>query len=247
MDDRVGDVLAQRAALRGGAGAAVVLSLLLHGGLSALMAWAALHAAQTLTPRTLQIRLSPAAAARVSEVTPAAPAAKPAAPPAPPKAQLERPIVEPPKKPLPPPEKNTVPLSPFGKSTKKGSENAAPNVPPPPPAAVPGLTTGAAVPVGGAGVTGLEGGDFPYTLYIDRMKTLIGGRWYRPQLAAGPTTTIHFTIERDGAIRDAAIETASGNGTFDRAALRAVLESSPLPPLPFGYTGTYLGVHLTFR
>ena len=39
----------------------------------------------------------------------------------------------------------------------------------------------------------------------------------------------------------------SGNGTFDRAALRAVMEASPLPPLPFAYNGTFLGVHLTFK
>jgi TonB family protein len=58
---------------------------------------------------------------------------------------------------------------------------------------------------------------------------------------------VYFAIDRDGTIRDAKIETPSGDGTFDRAALRAVLESSPLPPLPFGYAGTYLGVHLTFR
>ncbi|PYQ53934.1 MAG: hypothetical protein DMF59_00450 [Acidobacteria bacterium] len=48
-------------------------------------------------------------------------------------------------------------------------------------------------------------------------------------------------------IRDAKVEDVSGNGLYDRAALRAVLEASPLPPLPFGYSGTYLGVHLKFR
>jgi TonB family protein len=92
----------------------------------------------------------------------------------------------------------------------------------------------------------LEGGDFPYTIYIERMKTLIGSRWLRPQVGVG-AVVVYFAIDRDGTIRDAKIETPSGDGTFDRAALRAVLESSPLPPLPFGYAGTYLGVHLTFR
>ena len=58
---------------------------------------------------------------------------------------------------------------------------------------------------------------------------------------------MHFVIERDGRIHDAAVEAESGNGTFDRAALRAVLEASPLPPLPFGYSGAYLGVRLIFR
>ena len=95
-------------------------------------------------------------------------------------------------------------------------------------------------------MTGIEG-DFPYTIYIDRMKTLIGQRWLRPQVSGGIVATVSFVIDRDGTIRDAKNEIPSGNGTFDRAALRAVLEASPLPPLPFGYNGTYLGVHLKFR
>jgi outer membrane biosynthesis protein TonB len=32
----------------------------------------------------------------------------------------------------------------------------------------------------------------------------------------------------------------------DRAALRAVVSSSPLPPLPTEYGGSQLGVHLKF-
>jgi outer membrane biosynthesis protein TonB len=48
-------------------------------------------------------------------------------------------------------------------------------------------------------------------------------------------------------VHDPVTESASGNGLFDRAALRAVIESSPLPPLPFGYSGTYINVHLTFK
>src|SRR6266542_396609 len=242
MDDRVGDVLAQRVALNGGAGAGIAVSLLLHGGLSALAIWAALHHTEVQTPRTIEIRLAPVA--RVS--APATPAVKRSET----VAKMEKPappVVET-KKPIAPPEKNTVPLSPFGKSNKKGSETAAPSVAAPPPApAAPGITTGAAVPVGGSGVIGLEGGDFPYTIYIDRMKILIGTHWFRPQVGAGPTATVHFVIERDGRIHDATIATESGNGTFDRAALRAVLESSPLPPLPFGYSGAYLGVRLIFR
>jgi TonB family protein len=243
MQDRVGDVLAQRVALNHGAAAGIAVSLLLHGGLTALALWAALHHTEAPVPGAIQIRLAPAA--RASEPAPVV--AKPKAPPA--KMEVPAPVVE--TKPVPPPpkvEKNTVPLSPFGKSTKKGSEHAAPSVATPPAApATPGLTTGAAVPIGGAGVTGLEGGDFPYTIYIDRMKTLIGSHWYRPQVGGGTTTTVHFVIDRDGSIRDAKVESESGNGTFDRAALRAVLEASPLPPLPFGYSGAYLGVHLTFR
>jgi TonB family protein len=105
---------------------------------------------------------------------------------------------------------------------------------------------GVEIPTGSTGVTGIEG-DFPYTIYIDRMKNLIGQHWLRPQSGNGINTTVSFVIDRDGTIRDARNEIPSGDGTFDRAALRAVLEASPLPPLPFAYNGTYVGVRLTFR
>jgi protein TonB len=165
-----------------------------------------------------------------------------------PKPKPPEPRIEPPKpkpedvkpaiaKPVP----NAVPLSPFGKSTKKGAEN--PVVQPP---AGTSAQAGVPVPQGGSGVTGLEGGDFPYPIYIERMHTLVGLKWLRGD-ARDVTTVIYFIIDRDGTIRDAKVETPSMNPTFDRAALRAVLESSPLPPLPFGYGGTFLGVHLTFR
>src|SRR5947199_10308844 len=75
MDDRVGDVLAQRVALNGGAGAGIALSLLLHGGLSALAIWAALHHSDVQTPRAIEIRLAPVARAS-APAAPAPPAVK---------------------------------------------------------------------------------------------------------------------------------------------------------------------------
>jgi len=102
------------------------------------------------------------------------------------------------------------------------------------------------VPVGGSGITALEGGDFPYTLYLESMQRRIGTFWYRPPVN-GATTIIYYRIQRDGTITDAKIVTPSGNSTFDRAALSAVRSASPLNPLPFAYSGTFLGVHLTFR
>lgn len=232
MQDRVADVLAERAALDTGAATGVIVSLLLHGSIAAAAIYAAFHQMPMKPAQTLSIRF-----ARMPQPV------VPAAPPKPVTPRIEEPKPEPvtpPKSTAPPPEKKTVPISPFGKSTKKGSENPevkpAPSTPVPPEPAV-----------GETGITALEGEPFPYTLYIDRMKTLIGTHWLRPQISGEPKTIIHFTIQRDGTIRDATTELSSGNGTFDRAALRAVLEASPLPPLPFGYSGTYLGVHLTFR
>lgn len=248
MRDRVADVLDQRAALDRGAGTAIATSVLLHGGLTALAIWSAMHAVAPEPVTMVNIRLAPMTQPA------AAPARRPAAKPAPtpkieePKLTEPKPeLVQPPTK---PPETNTVPLSPFGRSTKKGSE--APAVQPPkaaPPAApAAGTTPGPEIPTGGTGVTGIEGGDFPYTIYITGMQRKIGTSWFRPQSAGtGTATVVYFRILRDGRVTDARIETSSGNPTFDRAALSAVQSSNPFNSLPYGYEGSYLGIRLTFK
>jgi protein TonB len=244
VEDRVAEVLAQRAAVDAGPAGGIVLSILLHGGITALAVYGALHAKPPQMANMLTIRFAPMTPAN------AAPAAKPVAP----VIHEPVPVVETPKPvtATAPPAKNTAPPSPFGKSTKKASEIPLP-VPVPAPASTTAAATAAAttsapdIAAGSSGVTALEGGDFPYTMYLTNMNRLIGMRWFRPQVAGDLSTKIAFTINRDGRITDARIETPSGNGTADRAALRAVLESSPLPPLPFAYNGTYLGVHLIFK
>jgi TonB family protein len=251
MDDRVGDLLAERARLGGSAATGIAVSLLLHGSIAAAVVYAAMHAtAPQELSSTLNIRFASAPEAVSRQPAVVAPPAVPHSPSPPKKLTIPEPIAEPVKATVKVQPK-TAPFSPFGKSSRKGSETPpspapTPHTAPPIPNAKPGIVGGTDIPVGASGVTGIEG-DFPYTIYIDRMKVLIGNHWLRPQTAGGPVTTVSFTIERDGRIRDAKNEITSGDGTFDRAALRAVLEASPLPPLPFGYNGTYLGVHLTFR
>jgi len=248
MDDRIGDLLAERTRLGGNAAGGLAFSMLLHGALGAGILYAAMHAAAPQEVSTLSIKFVPAGVgSRVSGVVAEKLVTPPEAPPPPKKLTIPEPVAEPPKAVVATSEPRTVPFSTFGKSPKKGSETPpTPHAPPPTPPAKPGVVGDIDIPIGSAGVTGIEG-DFPYTIYIDRMKTLIGQRWLRPQAGTGITTTVSFVIDRDGTIRDAKNEIPSGNGTFDRAALRAVLEASPLPPLPFGYNGTFLGVHLTFR
>ena len=249
MRDGVADVLAQRVALDRGAGLGVVLSLLLHGGLIALAVYAATHASAPQAAQMVSIEF--AKMPGLPAVTQKKTAPKPVEAPKieEPKPKPEPKITEPKPAVTTTPakvEKNTVPLSPFGRSTKKGSETPPVAKPAPAPTVAP-VTTTADVPIGGSGVTGLEGGDFPYTLYIQGMHRRIGSNWFRPTVPPGTATVIYFRIQRDGTISEARVETPSGNGTFDRAALSAVRSSSPLNPLPFAYNGTYLGVHQTFR
>src|SRR4051812_43399655 len=244
MEDRIGDLLAERARLGRNAVGGIAVAVFLHSVLAAGIVYSAMHAAAPQEVSTLNIKF----VAPTASVAPPAVTSQPVAPSAPKKVAIAEPVAEPPK-PVAKPEPKTVPLSNFGRSTKKGSETPPAPTPhsPPPTPQKPGVVGGIDIPIGSAGVTGIEG-DFPYTIYIERMKTLIGQRWLRlPQGITGVTTTVSFVIDRDGTVRDAKNEIPSGNGTFDRAALRAVLEASPLPPLPFGYNGTFLGVHLTFR
>jgi periplasmic protein TonB len=245
MRDRVADVLAQRATLDRNPAIGVAISVILHAALAAGMIYAATHAEAPVAANVVSIQFAQMPAMEQT----ARPVARPAAPP---KIEEPKPVLEEPKpvveqKPpeAKPPEKNTVPMSPFGQSTKKGSETLAPPAPSSQQPAT--ATAGPPVAVGASGVTGLEGGDFPYALYIQGMHRKIGSNWFRPQVSAGATVIVYFRILRDGTITDAKVHTASGNGTFDRAALSAVRSASPLNPLPFAYSGTYLGVHLTFR
>jgi TonB family protein len=242
MQDRVADVLAQRAALDRGAGAGVALSVLLHGGLAALVIYTALHAPPPKPATMVNIHFAKLPAMTKAQAQPVAKAAPRSVP----KLAEPKPIIAEPKPSATPPqkpEKNTVPLSPFGQSTKKGSERPAVDTPPPAAEGRPAPD----IAVGASGITGLEGGDFPYTLYLEGMQRKIGGSWFRPTVAPGTAVIIYYRIQRDGKITDAAIHTPSGNGTFDRAALSAVRSASPLNPLPFAYAGSYLGVHLTFK
>ena len=244
MQDRVAEVLAQRARLDRGAGIGVVLSILLHVALIGSAVYVAFHAPppQAATMVSIQFAKMPATAPAQRARQERRAEARPT-----PKIEEPKPVVE--KKPEKPPEKNTVPLSPFGQSTKKGSETPAvtPPAPTPPPTANRQPPTAPDIAIGGSGVTGVEGGNFPHALYLDRMHKLIGNKWIRPTVNDGTQVVIFFRIQRDGTVAEARITTPSGNPTFDRAALSAVRSASPLPPLPYAYSGKELGIFLTFR
>ena len=234
MQDAVADVLLERRALLPRRSRSVVVSLILHG-LVALTLLIGSRRQPALPERTsvLNIRLAP------QPLTATRPVAKPAPPPAEkPKPEEPRVVEKAPKKPV---EKAL-----FGKSPEKPVPSPKSPVPSPPARAVPGPVTRDPRRAT-TGVAGLEGGDFPFPVYIERMLTLIGRNWTRPQLQSEITAQVFFVIERDGRIRDVKLEDPSGNSVFDRAAVRAVMESSPLPPLPFAYADTFLGVHLTFH
>lgn len=253
MRDAVADVLVQRRELARREPSGLLPSLLFHAGLVALFVFVSRPRPVELPPQVLTVRLAPAAqGAKSRNATVAAPRVEPEVTEKP----ESKPKAEEPKK-APPALKDQETL--FGQAAKpKGRQEKTPAeapVPAPKPVDTPGASfaeggqggVGLMPGIGAAGVTGLEGGNFPYNFYLERMVTLIGDNWIRPQTGADITTVVYFQIHRDGTIREAEIKKSSGSGVFDRAALRAVIESSPLPRLPAGYSGSYLGVHLTFH
>jgi len=195
-----------------------------------LVALFAVFPAQARMPQTLDVHLLSATATP----QPAAPA--PAPEPDTPSAQLtpektpNRPTDEVVKIPK---TKNTTPPKP----KTKEMEN----------------TTGQAS-VGAAGLSaevGVDDANFEFTYYLIALRNKIGQNWTAPAgvTASGqpPRAVVYFHIGRDGKVSDARVEESSGIAFFDQSALRAVLVSDPVPPLPLGYTNPTLGVHFAFE
>ena len=98
----------------------------------------------------------------------------------------------------------------------------------------------------GVGPNSVIGQRFGY--YVDLMRSQIARNWSTAGLANdSKQVTITFTILKDGTVRDAKVGRPSGNYNLDTAALRAVLNSSPLPALPPGYEKDSAPVELTFQ
>ena len=94
-------------------------------------------------------------------------------------------------------------------------------------------------------------GDFRFAFYLAAIRNKIGAQWVPPPGidATGRRirATVYFRIHRDGQISVASVETPSGYSFFDQTTMRALLAATPLPPLPAGFTDTYLGVHFGFE
>ncbi|OGV98028.1 MAG: hypothetical protein A3I04_03525 [Nitrospinae bacterium RIFCSPLOWO2_02_FULL_39_110] len=94
---------------------------------------------------------------------------------------------------------------------------------------------------------------FPYQWYLDAVKLKIDDRWRWSrldiQLLSGEIkkAVIKFKILKSGRIEGVKIEKSSGYPIFDNTALRAILSSNPLPPLPKEFPEEYLSIHFGFE
>jgi len=246
--DAVGLILAEKEHDGIPLGVGASLAVLLHASvLAALVISAIGHPSRFVTPRAVAVRLLPAGTIKGGAAAVAAPAE-------PEKPKIIKPVEE---APAPPSEK--AKLLPAKEEKKKPAASApqakpSANAPPRPAAGASADASrpGVPGPAGAGGNVGVGGAtfdqpEFNYSYYIERMLVTIGMNWFKPAQSVPLSPKIRFRIERDGTINDAEVERSSGLPFVDRAALRAVLASSPLPPLPSEFAGGHLGVHLVFE
>ncbi|HMA17150.1 MAG TPA: energy transducer TonB [Thermoanaerobaculia bacterium] len=245
--DTVGEIIWERGKERFPLGVGTFLAIVLHVSVAAAFIYSSMiHPVSFVSPRTVAVRLLPAGSLKGGE----APAPAPAPPPDTKKILKPAPEDEPPPPTdkavlLPGKEDKKKPATPSRPATERPR---APDVSLPSSGESSGGGSGGAVGAGGSvGVSGAAfDSDFQFSYYVERMLVAIGMNWFKPSQAGSISPVIHFRIEKDGTISDASIERSSGLPFVDRAALRAVLSSSPLPPLPAEYSGSQLGVHLKF-
>jgi len=105
---------------------------------------------------------------------------------------------------------------------------------------------------GSGGLSLGEGNSFGqrYGWYVASMRTRISANWLlatiSPGIISAPRVYLTFRILRDGGVADVTITQSSGVAEIDRSALRAVLASNPLPPLPSDYSGGSVNVQFYF-
>jgi len=101
----------------------------------------------------------------------------------------------------------------------------------------------------GAGALTLDVSDFPYAWYLRQVLQKVSIQWQKQNQVKEPDQKpiVWVEIQRDGSIQMPKIDKSSGNALYDQAALRAVLEASPFPPLPDDWSKPSLRVKFRFE
>jgi TonB family protein len=130
-------------------------------------------------------------------------------------------------------------------TTTRPEKTERPVDPRPAPSAPQGLPMGSPA---GVGALSLDASDFPYAWYLRQVLQKVQGEWQRQNRTTEPDQKPHILVEiqRDGTIRMPEIQKTSGNAVYDQAALRAVFDASPFPPLPQDWSKPSLRVMFRF-
>jgi TonB family protein len=92
-----------------------------------------------------------------------------------------------------------------------------------------------------------------YGWYAEALQRRIGEQWQKEltqldqRIRTPPRTVVFFEIQRDGSLHNIRLVQSSGNSAVDFAALRAVKNSDPVPPLPSGLAKSYVSTEVWFE
>jgi len=101
---------------------------------------------------------------------------------------------------------------------------------------------------GNSGSGGDFGGRFPW--YVDAVRNRVSSNWLQStvdqSVRFAPRAVVTFDILGNGTITNVQVLRSSGNASVDASAVRAILSSSPLNPLPGEYSGPKVSVEFWF-
>lgn len=246
MIDPVGAELERRAAIAWPWRQALLAALTVHlAAAGAVLLAGRAHHRPLLLP-SVQVRLGVVPPAPARPASPAGSPSRAAAAPAPAARTVARPPTKPAKAAAPDRRaaapKSLAPTAPAETVPESVAADGAAGAAGAEPSPLVAGSGGLALQAGGA-----AGGEpFPYDYYLQRLLGAIEANWYRPPAPDGTRCRVLCRIDRGGRLVESGIESASAVAAFDRAALRAVYAAAPFPPLPQGFGGATLTLHLDF-
>ena len=91
--------------------------------------------------------------------------------------------------------------------------------------------------------------NFPYPWYITQVRNALWNAWQKtkPKNNNGLSALVSFNIDRNGAVFEVQIEKSSRDDAYDYAAMSAVKNSDPYPPLPKDFGKEILTVTVEFK
>jgi protein TonB len=148
-----------------------------------------------------------------------------------------------------PPPQNAVPYGQGGSPSVPYSQSQAP----PQAQAQSQFNLGGGATTGGFGFSGPGGGgDFGgrFAWYVDAVRNRVSSNWLQstvdPSVRFAPRAVVSFDILHNGSVANVQILQSSGNASVDNSAVRAILGSNPLNPLPGEYSGSKVSVEFWF-
>jgi protein TonB len=79
------------------------------------------------------------------------------------------------------------------------------------------------------------------------VRAALWNQWSARMPRQGGESVTGFAILPSGEIVDLRTEESSGDSAFDLAALSAVQDAGPFPPLPRGFKEPFLKIHVTLK